>query len=164
MQNCIKSILFLLMVSKETVYGAFVDYFGDIKLSLIKNENGWSIYGARVHSNLNETRYIFAITHGFRQNEVTLNNLDWVSLQTRTSDENHNVPTHTLYLTPQRKELLNDKLTVVNRTNEQTEYITNLPIKVRLLHDPKKKNYLQYPDTTLMYNAIETYRCIIELL
>ena len=152
------------MVSKDAVYGAFVDYFGDIKLALIKNENGWSVYGTRIHSNLNEQRYIFAVAYGVRSNEITLNNLDWVSLQTRTSDENHKVPTHTLYLTPQRKELLMDKLSVVNRTNEETEYVTHMPVKVRLLHDPKKKNYLQYPDTTLMYKALETYRCIIDLL
>ena len=155
------------MTSKEDVYGAFVDYFGDITLRLIKNENGWGVYAARTHSGLNQNRYIFVIvsSQSVSGEQATLNNLDWVSLQTRTTDDVHPVPTHHIYLDEQKKEALPDIITAVDRTADETIYVTDaLPIKVRLLHDPKKKNHLQYPDKTRLYNAINTFRCVIDLL
>nr|QBK87203.1 MAG: hypothetical protein LCMAC201_01050 [Marseillevirus LCMAC201] len=36
------------MASKEDVYGAFVDYYGDLALELIKNEDGWAVYSAEM--------------------------------------------------------------------------------------------------------------------
>lgn len=155
------------MTSKEDVYGAFVDYYGDIKMVAIKDDNSWVVYAARSHSGLNENRYIFAIVpKRFAPGpETTFNNLDWISLQTRTTDDVHPVPTHHLYVDHARKQVLQDNITAVDRTEKVTTYITDtLPIRVQLLHDPKKKNHLQYPDQAKLYQAMETYRCVIELL
>ena len=155
------------MASKEDVYGAFVDYYGDLKLRLIKVENGWSVYCCKAYSGLNQQRYIFVIVPQRLSpgEEATLDQLDWVSFQTRTTDEVHQVPTHHLYLDDVRKKMMSDKITAVDRTKEETFYVTDsLPIKLRLLHDLKKNNYLQYPDRAFLYQALDTYRCIVELL
>jgi len=155
------------MTSREDVYGAFVDYYGDIKLQLIKVENNWAVYCAKVYSGLNQNRYIFAILPQSFDigEETTLNKLDWISFQTRTTDEMHSVPTHHLYLDDNRKKMMPDKIIAVERTADETHYVTDsLPIKVRLLHDPKKNNYLQYPDQAFMYQALDTYRCVVDML
>ena len=155
------------MASREDVYGAFVDYYGDIQLSLIKNQDNWMVYGAKVYSGLNQHRYLFVVVplRLAPGKDTTLNQLDWVSFQTRTTDEIHPVPTHHLYLDDTRKNMMSDKISVVDRTKDETHYITNsLPIKIRLLHDPKKNNHLQYPDQAFMYQALDTYRCVVELL
>lgn len=151
----------------DTVYGALVDYYGDLKLKLIKNENGWVVYAAKVFSGLNQNRYLFVITpiRAAKGEETTLEALDWVSFQTRTTDDVYQVPTHQLYLNDQRKKMLSDPITALERTQLETSYVTNdLPIKVKLIHDPKKKNSLQYPDKILLYQALETYQCVVELL
>jgi hypothetical protein len=154
------------MVSRETVYGAFLDYYGDINVQLIKNEDGWAVYATKVTSGLNDARYIFVVVPVFGQpsESETLNNLDWVCFQTRTTGENYQVPSVSLFVDPKRKQALSDKIQVTERTKTETHYTTQLPIKIRLLHDPKKNNQLQYPDQALLYQALETYRCVIELL
>lgn len=155
------------MVSTEDVYGAFVDFYGDINMRIIKNENGWAVYAAKAFSGLNINRYVFAIVPSrmVRGEEATLDQLDWVSFQTRTTDEIHNVPTHHFYLDDTRKKTFADKITVVDRSVDETFYVTDsLPIKVRLMHDPKKNNYLQFPDQAFMYQALDTYRCVVDIL
>jgi len=172
MQQCcfnfnLKGRACILMSNKEQVYGAFVDYFGDISLRLIKNENGWAVYAAKVYSGLNENRYIFIVipSNQAYSQEVNLNNVDWISFQTRTTDDVYNVPTHHLYLNEERKSAMPDTITATGRTEHETSYITdNLPIRVRLMHDPRKKNHLQYPDKAKMYQALNTFRCVVELL
>jgi hypothetical protein len=155
------------MTSKDETYGAFVDYYGDLKMKLVKSESQWVVYGARVHSGLNINRYIFAIVPATSAMgvETSLENLDWVSLQTRSTMDTHNVPVHHLYLDDNRKKVLSDIITVVDRNNDATNYITaNLPIKITLLHDKKKNNHLQYPDKAFLYQALESYNCVIEML
>lgn len=167
LKTLLRKLFIIIMTSKETVYGAFVDYFGDIALKLIKNEGGWAVYAAKVHSGLNLNRYIFVISPAQQaySEQVKLNDLDWVSFQTRTTDDVHQVPTHHLYLNDDRKKALPDVVTVTNRTADETIYITNsLPIRVRLMHDPKKKNHLQYPDKAKLYQALDTFNCVVDLL
>lgn len=155
------------MASKEDVYGAFVDFYGDIQLRLIKADGGWSVYCAKAYSGLNQQRYIFVVVpqRTVKQDTTTLDQLDWVSFQTRTTTDNYQVPTHNLYLDDTRKKMMSDKITVVDRTADETFYVTDsLPIKIRLLHDPKKNNYLQYPDQALLYQALDTYNCVVDVL
>jgi len=157
-------------MSKEDLYGAFVDYYGDIELGLIKCENNWAIYGAKMATGLNLNRYLFVISPAYRGCTVvpekeTLNNLDWVSLQTRTTDDLHPVPVYNLFLNDTRKKALSDRISILERTAEESVFVTEyLPIKIKLLHEPKKRNILQYPDKALLYQALESYNCVIELL
>ena len=158
------------MASREDVYAAFVDYYGDIKLKVVKQEGGgqWTILAAKCQSYLNLNRYIFVVvpTRLVRAETMSLNELDWVSFQTRSIEESYpGVPTLQLHLTDERKKMLPERITVVDRDRDTTFYITDtLPIKIRLLHDPKKNNYLQYPDKAILFQALETFRCVVDLL
>jgi hypothetical protein len=155
------------MTSKDNLYGGFVDYYGDITLSKIKESDGWTVYGAKIKSVTNLNRYIFAVVDSdlYRFPSYSLNDLDWVSFQTRMTDEVFNVPAYDFLLDENKKKALKDKINIIERVDNTSIYVTpNLPIKIKLLHDPRKNNYLQYPDTALLYQALETYRCVIELL
>jgi len=152
---------------KETAYGAFVDYYGDIQMKKIKVEIGWVIYGAKVNSGLSINRYIFVVVpENYDRGDVAnLESLDWVSLQTRTTLEAYDVPNYSFFLDEKRKKMLSDIINVIDRTEDRTNYITTeLPIKISLLHDKKKNNHLQYPDKAYLYQALETYNCVVEML
>lgn len=156
------------MASRDQVYGAIIDYFGDVPMKLIKDENGWLVYGVKVHSALNENRYIFVIIKSTGYNklaETSLNQLDWECFQTRTSEDVFQVPTFNFFPKVENREAASDLIQVIDRTKDETVYRTvELPIKIRLLHDSKKKNYLQYPDQAKLYQALDTFRCVIEML
>jgi hypothetical protein len=159
-------------MSLSDAYGAFVDYYGDIPLKLIRTDQGYDIYSCKISSGLSLNRYIFVVAKSTTQqsyttleeNVVSLNKLDWISFQTRTTDDVHDVPTIAHFVNPDKKLKLSDDLNVVNRTKELTELsCSSLPLKVQLLHDLKKNNVYQYPDKCKFYQALETYNCIVEI-
>ena len=157
------------MATKEDLYGAFVDYYGNLPFKKLKQEQGYAIYAHSVGSGLSENRYIFIVVpQGIRPlpETVNLNSVDWLSFQTRSTLDHHpNIPNSQLLLTEQRKNALPDLINCVERTKEQSRYFTNeLPINITLVHDRKKNNTLQYPDKCKLYQALETYNCVIELL
>ncbi len=149
------------------VYNSFLNYFGDLQLKKIKCQQGYCIYAACNKTGLSVPRYLFAIVpQRLSQYETArLSQLHWVSLQTRTSNDHHVVPTFTHLLSETQKKSLPDICKVIDRNQQETIYSTDsLPIKVRLIHDSKKNNYLQYPDSCKLFQAIETYNSVIDLL
>jgi hypothetical protein len=151
----------------ETVYGAILDYFGNLNLHLIKNENGWATFSAKISSGLNENRYIFAVVEDSKvsSDQMMLNDIDWISFQTRTTSETFNVPQYSIFPDDKIRRSVQDIITIIDRNADETTYRTDsLPIKIRLLHDKKKNNYLQYPDKAKLYQALETFRCVIQFL
>lgn len=151
----------------EDVYGAFVDYFGNLLFAITKQDSAWTVYACKISSGLNLYRYIFVIvqTSNALKQEEYLNDLDWVSFQTRTSDELYSVPTHSLIKSVEKQAMLKDYCKVVDRVRDRTNYNTaTLPIKLYLQHDPKKKNILQYPDDLYLHQALDTFMCIVEIL
>lgn len=155
------------MTDINNVYSLFIDYYGNLNMTQIKNNDGWSIYACKIKSGLNNNRYIFVILRSrlTRGINMYLNDMKWTSFQTRNTDENYNVPEYNLMLNEQKKKCLPDIITIIDRTKEKSNYVTTiLPIKISLIHDMKKNNYLQYPDKVLLYQALETYNCVIEIL
>jgi hypothetical protein len=159
-------------MSLADVYGAFVDYYGNIELGLIRSEQGYDIYSSKVSSGLSMNRYIFVVVPSKTQQSYTslgsetvyLNDLNWVSFQTRTTDDNYPVPILTHFVNPDKKTKLPDDLNVVNRTTETTEFsCASLPVKVQLMHEIKKNNVYQYPDKCKFYQALETFNCVVEI-
>jgi len=150
----------------EQTYGAFVDYFGDIPLKKIKTVDGYTIYACKTLSGLVMNRYIYVIVKQtpFEKEYTTLAKLDWKSIQTRSTEDHLIVPEVHYTVNEEKKQMLNDKLNMIERKNDRTEYRTSLPVEIILLHDAKKKNSLQYPDSCLFYQAIETYNCCVNLL
>lgn len=150
----------------QTVYGAFVDYFGDIQFKRIKQDQGYDIYACKTRTGLLYIHYIYVIAQSrpHYKDYMTLNALDWDSLQTRKTEDVLSVPDNTYLIDDKKKQALPDTLNIKDRQKEFSSYITPLPISIKILHDPKRKTVYQYPDSMKLYQAIETYDCIIELL
>lgn len=153
------------MGNRYEIYGAFNDFYNDIPLIKIKHSEGYSVYACKTVEGLRDNKYIFVVVPGNGPLQTSLNNVDWVSFQTRTTTESHKTPTVPIMLNEQRKLALNDILTCTNRTKERSEYFTReLPLKITLVHDPRKNNSLQYPDECRLYQALETYNCVVEMI
>lgn len=151
-------------MNTDIVYGAFVDYYGNIPLTLIKQQENLFVYGVKVSSGLLDNKYIFVVSDTFLGPNTNLNNVNWISFQTRTTQDVHQVPEIHHYLTVAKKEMLKDVISFVERDRKKTEYYCELPIKITLIHDLKQQNSQQYPDKCLLFQALETYQCVVEVL
>lgn len=160
-------------MSLDKVYGAFIDYYGNISLKKIRSEEGYDVYAVKIKSYTIGQKYIFVVSKSTvngsftsLEEEITdLNSLNWISFQTRETEEIHNVPEITLIPTKDRTEKFSDIITCIDRNRESTNYTCeSLPLKIALLHDPSKNNAYQFPDRCKIFQALETYKCVVEIL
>lgn len=149
--------------SKNYVYKAFCDYFGDPVVTKIKNVHTYSIYMAKIHAMLGKSfRYlILFVDHDNNPNrfEKRMSECEWISLQTRTLEDRHNIKPHSYQVrkTPE----LSQKIHIQNRTEEQSVYnCESYPLTVTLLHT-RKNNRFQYQPVGTIVSALETFQTII---
>jgi hypothetical protein len=147
---------------KEKMYQIFDDYFNHPTMVKIKDVQNYSMYMSKTYCLLsNECRYIVA----FVQQDImpirtkeSLSTLKWVSLQTRTLPDHHNLPSHGYQ--PKRDGPLNVLITRTNVTDEASTYsCQDFPVTVTLLHTKKGSN--EYQDRGNIIAALETYNTII---
>jgi len=149
----------------ERLYQKFSDYFNHPTMHKIKDVNGHSMYMAKTYCLLsNECRYIVAFTKQDRLppgSEQALRALPWVSLQTRTLADKHELPSHDYQ--PTRSSPLNKTITRVSRTRDVSVYsCEEFPLTVTLLH--KEPNLpMEYQDKGTIITALETYQTIVTL-
>lgn len=164
----------------KDIYTLFVSYFNNpdmTKLKNIPNPKGesYSMYIAKVHTLLGiEFRYIIAIVSLDKSNIGTrekLSRLKWLSLQTRTLTEDHDLKSH--YYIPRKLIDLDKK--IILRTKDETKYVysvNDLPITITLLPQQSRLNkssssvdnkpsLTDYTSTGSVVPAIETYNTII---
>lgn len=147
---------------KNEVFEYFVEYFNNPVMIKIKNVNDFSMYCVKIYALLgNAYRYLIALTErdfeeiGF---EKHLKEIEWVSLQTRTLQEKHNVSTHSY---PKNLKQLNDKINVQTRTEDASTYkAEKLPLIITLLNTRKNNTY-QYSPIGTIASALETFQTII---
>jgi hypothetical protein len=148
--------------NEESMYQAFDDYFNHPTMVKIKNVNGYSMYMSKTYCLLsNECRYIIAFVH---QDILPINTkqelsiLKWVSLQTRTLSDNHNLPSHCYQ--PKRDSPLKALITRTEISKESSVYSCDeFPITITLLHTQKSNK--EYQDKGNLIAALETYNTII---
>ena len=100
--------------SKNHIYEAFTDYFNNPVLTKIKNVDKYTVYMARIHAMLgNAYRYLVI----FVERDVNMfgttkkmDELTWISLQTRTLEDQHNLKPHTYQAA--QKPPLNQKINI----------------------------------------------------
>ena len=146
------------------IYSHFVKYFGDLTMTKIKdleiNNRKFSYYAAEIQSYLGiNRRYVIAISaRDFELMRKTkkLSQLDWVSLQTRTLEENMNLVKQQ-YI-PKRLPELNHE--IIRRSDGTYNYdcpkIPNL--LTTLLKTDNNVHYVDRGNTII--EAIETYSTI----
>ena len=149
--------------SKNRVYDVFCEYFNNPIMTKIKNVDKFSVYMSKIHSMIgNAFRYLVLFVNidsnqlGFKHN---MKKCEWISLQTRTLEDFHNIPVHKYQPSTSITEL-KQKLFIKTRDEKQTVYeCEDFPLVVTLLHT--RKNYvMQYPNTGTIVSAIETYQTI----
>lgn len=148
---------------KNKVFESFVEYFNNPLMVKIKNVSNFSMYCVKIYAMLgNAYRYLIVLTErdfeeiGFKKH---LKDIEWVSLQTRTLQEKHIVPTHSYQ--NNLKPPLNDKIIVQTRTEDSSTYKSeNLPLVITLLNT-RKNNKHQYSPSGTIVSALETFQTII---
>lgn len=151
-------------MGKLDVYNYFIQYFNNPVLQKLKNLNaGYVMYCCKIKSMLSkDKKYIFVIlspdqdpgTHTAR-----LNDLNWEILQTRTIEDNHNVPIHDY-----RPKNTPQSLRVFEKGADMYKYTCHEfnNIVVSLLF--AKNQTRVYGDTGDLDAAIETYNTIVAFI
>lgn len=148
-------------MARLDVYNYFIEYFKNPVLKKLKDLNGgYTMYCCKVKSMLSkDKKYIFVIVP--RDSDpgtplARLNDLNWDILQTRTIEDNHNVPIHEYhpYNTSQ-------SLRVFEKRDDMYKYTCHEfhNIVVSLLF--VKNQTRVYGDVGDLDAAIETYNTIV---
>jgi hypothetical protein len=132
-------------------------YFITLQLTRLEEKGGYVIYGAKVQDmDSTTTKYLLAIIlkqHDERLSIARTQDLPWVNLQYQPLQNS------TYLLAPQPFRInynLDDvPLQILGRTEFYTDYTAEpqLPYKIQLKHNPKKKSRYQYQDTMSLHRA-----------
>ena len=151
---------------KDATYGYFDDYFNHPVMVKIKNVGDLSMYMSKTYCLLtNECRYIVAFVpqdYDPVKTQQPLKKLSWVSLQTRTLADKHDLPPHEYQ--PRAIGPLNKKIIRTKQSKATSTYrCEGLPLVVTLLHTKTdtESEYQQYGNVV---SALETYQTIITLI
>ena len=88
-----------------------------------------------------------------------MSELEWLSLQTRTLEDQHNLKAHNY--TAQQMPPLNQKINIKTQDEKQTTYnAESFPLVITLLHT-RKNNSFEYQKSGTIVSALETYQTII---
>lgn len=147
----------------------FNELFSSLFFNKVKEIHIYDMYAAKIESYIgNGIQYVILLSHKNNQlinDEKKIYELQWVSLQTRTLQEDFGIPLQSLnYKTFDARYAINKvKLNLINRTQTQTNYNCYLPIEISLLHIPSKKTIYQYVDEIELRTALKTFQCIIKI-
>lgn len=150
--------------SKENIYELFTQYFNNPVMTKIKDIDQFSMYMTKIHAILGiEFRFLIVfIFHDIVPigNQEKLQNLKWISLQTRTLKEDKNLSHHSYV--PRRLADLDKKITLIKQDTRQYIYqVENMPLIITLL--PKTKG-LDYTSSGSVVSALETYQTIVNFI
>jgi hypothetical protein len=150
--------------TRDSMYLAFAQYFNNPTMTKIKNVDGFSVYMSKAYCLLNkECRYLVTFIHvdgasiGTTEEFCTLK---WVSLQTRTLADRHDLPAHA-YTAVGRGPLLAKIVRTNTGSNSSTYSCEAFPLTVTLLHTEKGSN--AYQDNGNLIAALETWQTIITI-
>jgi hypothetical protein len=151
---------------KDNFYLEIDKYFNYPVLTKTKDVDMFSVYMIKTQCLLStENRYLIVMVQKDNNNigeKEKLSNLFWISLQTRTLPEQHDIDVHSYR--PELKGSLYKKIDRIDITKELSTYsCDSYPIKIIMLH--KKANIVsEYQSTGNIISAIETYQTVISFL
>jgi hypothetical protein len=149
-------------ITKVNLYNVFVNYFENPKMRRIKDLQGgrFILYGCQIETLLvREQRYLLVAVpvQKCKNQEDFLEDLEWVTFETRSLFEELNVPSHTY----ERKELKNI-ITLISKTDTEYNYTCpDFDIAVRLI--TSKNQIRPYNIRGTLGLALETYNTICAL-
>ncbi len=147
------------------LYNCFIRYFGNpIMIKIKDTPDNTSIYYTKINCLLGKyKRYLIIITKKDVNkigDKEYMENLHWISLQTRELEVDYNIQKHEY--TPRLLKDLYKQIYITERTKDYSNYnCTEYPhLNIVLLHDQNINSEYQYSDKGDIVNAIETYRTI----
>jgi hypothetical protein len=150
--------------TKNHVYEAFCEYYNNPILTKIKNiSDVYSMYMIKIHAMLgNAFRYLLVIVD-IDDNPLKfkkpMKECDWISLQSRTLEDHHDIPSHVYQ--SRKTPSLSQKIHIKTQDEKQSVYESETyPLTVTLLHTRKNHKY-QYQPTGTIVSALETFQTII---
>jgi hypothetical protein len=150
---------------KYNVYSLFSNYFDNMLVYKIEDQDDMSVYGVQVnHLLLNEKRYIIVLVDKDSSaigTSTPLNSLEWKSLQCRTIEKEAYYSIPKITITPKRDEKYNLPLKIETRNNYMSIYKCPLlpQIQVGLIHVHNLQ--YEYPDEGNLVSSLETYQTVI---
>lgn len=151
---------------KEVVYDAFTKYFKNPRMTKVKNTLTNSIYATKLYCLLNrECRYIITFVDIDEEDigaTKQLDNIKWVSFQTRTLPSNFYDITESAHgYQPELAGELMGKIERINTTSEASTYVSeDFPIVVTLLHT-ERNTASTYQQRGTIILALETFQTIV---
>lgn len=145
------------------IYNFFVYYFENPVMKRFQEDtNGFVLFGCKIQSHLSvNSKYIIVSVEASkapRGAQVTLDQIDWKNLQTRTLDAKLAVPTHRY--SQKSDELSNAEIKVVEKSDSiyryQCKKFSGLDIALLF----SKSQTRVYADVGTMKTAIETYNTV----
>lgn len=150
--------------TRDSIYPLFANYFENPKMYKIKDIGTYSMYMSKIHALLGvEFRYLIVFVPKNdlpTKDEKFLAQLDWISLQTRTLTDEHNLPYHSY--TPRRMPEIDKKIWLKGTDQQQSVYnVEELPLQITLL--PRSKSMEYNPSGTIV-SALETYQTLVNFI
>lgn len=148
---------------KEYIYRIFTEYYDNMKMTKMKDDDNFSIYMARLQCLLlNERRFLIVIVARDQfppSYQTDLSSLRWLSLQIRNLEDEYSLPPQSYQM--KRTPEFQRRLKVLKRSPEVTTYqVDDLPCHVSLLHT--RNNEYEYPNEGSLISALETFRTIVQ--
>ena len=145
---------------RVNAYNTLTAYFENPKLRLVKTFQKYFVYACEIKSMLGrQKRYLLLTTDkSYGDHDVLMNEIEWLALETRTLDQELNVPEHAY-----ESKTLNAIIKVFDKSDpNQYKYIcSDLNLNVTLLFT--KTQSTPYRDSGYLGLALETYQCILRL-
>ena len=148
----------------QKLYEFFIKYFNNTTMHKIKDVNNFSMYMSKTYCLLSRfCRYLIVFVE-IDKNPLDytqkLSDIKWISFQTRTLEDFHNLPPHNY--TPTSSTPLMAIITRTNKNKESSTYTCEkFPIEINILH--VKNSEYEYQDKGTIVFALETYQTIITI-
>jgi len=147
----------------------FDEIFANILFYRVSGTSEYTSYMAKITSYENYMKYIVLVVrneYAHAPQTTYIQNIKWVSVQTRLIDQNYDIPEQTVDHKTFDPRYFDKKvrLSVKDRNEERTSYVSMLPIELILLHNLRKKSVYQYADTMDIRQALATFNCVIKKL
>jgi hypothetical protein len=145
------------------------EFFETLVFKYIEEKQGYGVYGAGIASliggDMQKVVLAFVPKHLAVKQQARLASLPWKNVQLRT------VPLQSYNLRPQAwvfpHGMSNFSIRVRDRSDRYTTYVPEIttemdfPFDVLLIHDPRKKSNLQYPNTTTFHWAADQFKTVL---
>ena len=141
-------------------------YFGNIVFSKVDSIGIYFLYVASILGETNEgKRYIILFVPDYYDNlplQSHIDTLPWECIQTRLLKVDYKIKSQRWDI---QKKLQDFEFTLVERKNDRTEYLPtlpNIPLKLTLFHNNKKKSIYQWYNKMRLIQSLNTFMCVLE--